>query len=1130
MPPIPCLRAEELRAYLFGDMAGPQSTVIEEHLESCAECEAEAARLEQLSDPVLGHLRRVLHLVPRERRRPDASTVGESSRSEFLAYTELHNATQIGSNYEVLGELGRGGMSVVYKARQYLPERIVALKMILAGAHAGPEQRTRFLAEANAIARLQHPGIVSVFEVGIVDEALFFSMEMMEGGALDDKINATPQPPADAASLVKVVARAVQFAHERGIVHRDLKPANILLTRDGAPKIADFGLARLEDNPVMDDGSLGKLAPRSPHRRLTVTGAILGTPSYMSPEQADGRRDAIGPCTDIYALGAVLYEMLTGRPPFRGTGALDTLELIRSHDPVPPHHLQPHIPRDLETICLKCLARDPGRRYASALDLGDDLDRFQNGQPIRARPVPIWEKVLKRARRHPTASVSAVLAIVATVGLVTTWTIFTVRLRAALDQSHKNAIEADNQRVKAEANQDRAFEGIDRFLTRIADKDLSSIPGMEVVRRDLLNEALEVSQAFLGANEGGSARVRLEVARAHARCAKIYESLLNTPKQLEHFRQAVSLQRGLVNEYPDEPSHQIELAKHLQNLATTLRNSRLSGSVEECEAIQAEVLDFRRRSVSREPDNAEYRWALANSYFSLGGLRRLQPRRLADAELAYENALAIAEGLQVGHKGIVKYRHQMASICIGYGVLLHSVGRREQARRQMERARAIYQETSNENPDNFEAQNGLVMTSNNLGAIYLALNERTLALSAGEDAVRASEQLVRIHRTVPAYRGGLAGAHNNLAGVFYRYGPASLAEEHFRMACSISRDLVRDHPEVGGFRHELGKHLTNLASSLSTQHKDVEARAICQEAVLTLERRASENATDAALSLNLAQARFQLAHLQLSDTGPNADVLALYDSAIGGLEAVLAYTPGHAEARASLHEARQSKACALFLAGSYREVLSILEISKSADWPSKTLVSELRALSLAATADWRQAIVEIRKADITKAAEDQPVELFRLACVETRCAEVIALDHSLSASDRALRQSECEEKAVALINGFALKGETLPVDFETWSSVHRQASDWQVFRTIVETPRFAFILASGYTRAADASKEKADALDRLALEALQHAMARGFFRQPERRQRLATAPDLNRLRRFPAFDELQVNAEKASSP
>lgn len=220
----------------------------------------------------------------------------------------------------------------------------------------------------------------------------------------------------------------------------------------------------------------------------------------------------------------------------------------------------------------------------------------------------------------------------------------------------------------------------------------------------------------------------------------------------------------------------------------------------------------------------------------------------------------------------------------------------------------------------------------------------------------------------------------------------------------------------------------------------------------------------------------------------------------------------------------------MFLAGSYREVLSILENPRAAEWASVTLMKQLQALSLAATGDWRRATVAVRKADLTDAAKDSHVEMFRLACIEVRCAEAISVDKHLSVYDIGVRQRECEEKAVELVKGFALRGEVLPVEFENWPSVHRQDVDWQLFRTIVETPRFAFILASGYARAANASKEKAGALDRAALESLRQAQARGYFREPERLQRLATAAEFDRLRRVPAFNELLAQAEKASVP
>src|SRR5262245_14685053 len=272
--------------------------------------------------------------------------------------------------YELLEELGRGGMGVVYKARQTRLGRTVALKMTLAGGHARPEDLSRFKAEAEAIARLQHPHIVQVYEVGEHDGLPFFCLEFCPGGSLDRKLNGTPLPPGQATALVEVLARAMQAAHEKGVVHRDLKPANVLLAEDGSPKISDFGLAKRLD-------AVGQ----------THSGAVMGTPSYMAPEQAAGRVRDIGPLADVWALGAILYECLTGRPPFRAATTVDTLVQVVHDDPVPPGRLAPKLPRDLQTICLKCLQKEPHRRYGSAAELAEDLRRFQAGEPILARPV-----------------------------------------------------------------------------------------------------------------------------------------------------------------------------------------------------------------------------------------------------------------------------------------------------------------------------------------------------------------------------------------------------------------------------------------------------------------------------------------------------------------------------------------------------------------------------------------------------------------------------------------------------------------------------------------------------------------------------------------------------------------------
>jgi hypothetical protein len=300
--------------------------------------------------------------------------------------------------YEVLDKLGQGGMGIVYKARQINADRLVALKMILAGGHADADQLTRFRTEAEAIARLQHPHVVQVFEVGTHNGLPFFSLEFCAGGSLDKKLAGTPLPPRETATLVAKLAQGVQAAHEAKVLHRDLKPGNVLLAADGTPKVTDFGLAKKLDA-----------------QGVTITGVIMGTPSYMAPEQARGASQELGPAVDVYALGAILYECLTGRPPFRAATTWDTLHQVLTREPVPPRQLNVQVPRDLETVCLKCLHKEAIKRYASAPELADELGRFLRGEPIVARPVGRLERGVKWARREPRVAgmLAAVLGVLA---------------------------------------------------------------------------------------------------------------------------------------------------------------------------------------------------------------------------------------------------------------------------------------------------------------------------------------------------------------------------------------------------------------------------------------------------------------------------------------------------------------------------------------------------------------------------------------------------------------------------------------------------------------------------------------------------------------------------------------------
>jgi WD40 repeat protein/serine/threonine protein kinase len=353
--------------------------------------------------------------------RPSAVTVRVRSRRAALSATRTSEQTPVPADaqtgpqpwpviagYEILAELGRGGMGVVYKARQTGLNRIVAIKMIGTGPATNANMLARFRSEAEVIARLQQPNIVQVYDIGTCPAGPYFAMEYAEGGNLADRWAGLPQPTRAVARDVGALALAVQAAHEQGIIHRDIKPANILLAyvsgsqrdkndrqtagdgerrgdRELVPKISDFGLARRLNDP----------------RGLTLTGQVMGTPGYMAPEQARGTGEDAGTAVDIYALGVLLYEALTGSTPYRGASALESVHLMLSEEPLPPSRLRPGLPRDLETICLHCLEKDPRRRYATAGLLADDLEHFLAGEPIRARPTPVWERAWKWTRRHP---------------------------------------------------------------------------------------------------------------------------------------------------------------------------------------------------------------------------------------------------------------------------------------------------------------------------------------------------------------------------------------------------------------------------------------------------------------------------------------------------------------------------------------------------------------------------------------------------------------------------------------------------------------------------------------------------------------------------------------------------------
>jgi eukaryotic-like serine/threonine-protein kinase len=517
------------------------------------------------------------------------------------------------AGYEVLGELGRGGMGVVYLARKVQLNRLCALKMILAGAHAGSVIHARFRAEAEAIARLRHPDIVQIYHVGEVEGLPYLELEYLPGGGLDQALKGSPRPPATAASLVEIMARAIEEAHQLGIVHRDLKPANVLLDEHGRPKVADFGLAKI----------LGSEAG------LTRTSAVVGSPSYMAPEQAEGDGKMIGPRTDVYALGAILYELLTGRPPFRAATALETLAHVKNEDPVPPSRIQPGLPGEIETICLKCLEKQPARRYATALELALDLRRFQAGEPILAQDPAIWLLLWKRAKRRPALSAALIVSAAAILLLFCGSLYYTARLADSVKKA-----QAAEQAALYQSNV--TTKALNELVFGVQDQ-LGKTAATRALRKGLLDTALDgLDQVALSAE---AAAPDLSRAVAHQKLGDIFRQVGRNDDASRQYEFSRDVAARLALAAPQDRAIAQCLARSHAGLAELCLNAdRAKDAVEHC----MQVVLLAGKDAEINPDRAQSRAALLEAYFRLGRAYSFE-RDLDQAEVWFRKMESLAE-------------------------------------------------------------------------------------------------------------------------------------------------------------------------------------------------------------------------------------------------------------------------------------------------------------------------------------------------------------------------------------------------------------------------------------------------------------------------------------------------------
>jgi serine/threonine protein kinase/Tfp pilus assembly protein PilF len=715
------------------------------------------------------------------------------------------------AGYQILRELGRGGMGVVYLAWQTKLNRHVALKMILAGEQAGQEQLERFRLEAESVARLQHPNIVHIHEVGQQEGRPFFSLEYVDGISLPEKLAGTPQLARDAAELVHTLALAVHYAHQRGVVHRDLKPANILLqskseirgaesereVRDSAsdfglrvsdfspisafaPKITDFGLAKRLD---VDSGQ-------------TRSGEVVGTPSYMAPEQAAGRSRLVGPAADVYALGAILYEMLTGRPPFKAETPVETVRQVVTEEPVRPTRLQPKVPRDLETICLQCLQKEPERRYATAVALAEDLQRFLGGEPISARPTPWWEVGAKWAKRRPALAGLVVVSMLAMLSLAAGGLWYNAHLQAAL-------LDARQQRDKAAERFQMARDAVDQFHTKVSESPELKAKGTEGLRTQLLETALAFYQRFL--QEEGGTEVQAERGRAFARLGRLYHETGRDVLAEQSYQQVLEIFKRLAEAHPEAADFQRELAQAYNELAGLYE---ATARADEAEKTVQQALEIYKRLAADHAEQPKYSLELATSYRDLGVLYT-HTERPELAEKATKDALAVLESLAPDDPDV---QAQLADSYHGLGVIYHTANHRDLAEKPYERALALHKSLVAVRPALLP---GLIESYQSLGILYVETNRYALAEKCQSEALQICKQLAGSHPTVPFYQHLLASTYQELATVYLETARYDLADSTYRQALDIQKPLAISNPEVLDYTVEMGVTCENLGILMS---------------------------------------------------------------------------------------------------------------------------------------------------------------------------------------------------------------------------------------------------------------------------------------------------------------------------
>jgi serine/threonine-protein kinase len=933
---------------------------------------------------------------------------GEVIDAVFQEFADVSPRRGRLGRYALVRAHARGGLGEVLLARDQELPRVVAVKRLQERFAGHPDSQRRFLLEAEITARLEHPGVVPVHGMVSDDRGqTCYAMRFVQGETLQDAIrrfhsspvnlDAATQPAdiaaragagtpdngrgPDFASLdfrrllqcLIAVCNTIAYAHSRGIVHRDIKPANIMLGQYGETLVLDWGLAKDLSRPAQaaaaDTQPPGATADDTPD--ATQLGAVLGTPEYMSPEQAGGRWDVLDHHSDVYSLGATLYHLLTGRPPFAG---YDNFPALRAHierGQFPrPREVQGRVPAALDAVCLKAMATEPRDRYASAADLARDLERWLGDEPVSVGAEPWAVRLGRWGRRHRAFVTGALVLLVTAAAALALSTLLINRQRLKAVESRKLA-EANH--LKAEANYQMARDAVERYFTQISENRLLNEPGMEPLRRDLFAAAREFHERFVR-ERGDDPGARDELAKAYLRLGQITGEIESVPRGIEYLTQARDLLRALAGEAPFDAEGQYNLGRSLLDLGTLLRKS---GENEKARAALEEARDT-LEPLSRAHGRENYKNDLGLTYFHLGALylfdNRLAPAReffdkgrdvfeglarrhpekvgyqnhlaafanavgaseyragnMAEAEKAYLQALAIRQRIVADEPGVKEYRNLLAQLQGNLGQLYTNTRRYAQAAKAYDQALETWDWLVNDNPTVAKYRESMATAYMNLGVLHLTREAYAESLPVYDKALALWEELAEKHPTVPEYRGSLARTLQNLAVAYEQLGRRPEVIAALERAAALSEGLDRQHPNTPRYLRDLGGMLRSLAVVTSHAGDLRGARAHYERALATYERLREQPPVNVAALIEFGETVGLFGNL-CREMGDLDVALAQYDRALAILQPIYEKEPRNPAVQKRLVATHYGRALALTQQGRPRD--------RASDWDQAMAIAE----------------------------------------------------------------------------------------------------------------------------------------------------------------------------------------------